>query len=165
MFTVTRFVNTSQLKRSLFQDSRKHSVNIALSRILFLTGCAYKNLRFASTRGKKMKTMRQLETDKLPTKLPLVYTKTKKRYELLGTLRRAKRAPQTSIFQRRGERLFDPRARTQTKIRMHMRAHTQMYSHTCAQVLIQNMHTQTYTHALIQRRACMHIHAQTCIHA
>ena len=129
MFTVTRFVNTSQLKRSLFQDSRKHSVNIALSRILFLTGCAYKNLRFASTRGKKMKTMRQLETDKLPTKLPLVYTKTKKRYELLGTLRRPKRAPRAAIFQRRGAPFRPKSARTYKDTHAHAGAYTKVLTH------------------------------------
>ena len=129
MFTVSRFVNTSQLKRSLFQRNRKPTVNVSLSRILFLTGCAYKNLRFASTRGKKMKTMRQLETDKLRQTLPLVYTKTKKRYELLGTLRRPKRAPQAAIFQRRGAPFRPKSARTYKDTHAHAGAYKKVLTH------------------------------------
>ena len=135
------FVNTSRLKRSLLKPGRTNSVFSEFVRPLVKQGSVCKNLRFASTGSTKMKREGRTNAARSRTNWPLAYTRTNKRYELLGTLRRPKRAPQASIFQRRGERLFDPRARTYTKIHMHMRAHAQKYLHTCAQVLIHNMHT------------------------
>ena len=46
MFTASGFVNTSQLKRSLFQDSRKHSPERFPSRILFFNGLRLQKLAF-----------------------------------------------------------------------------------------------------------------------
>ena len=55
MFTVTRFVNTSQLKRSLFQDSRKHSPERFPSRILFFNGLRLQKLAFRLDEEPEMK--------------------------------------------------------------------------------------------------------------